>query len=95
MAPHRVGDVTDSRHVSVELRHRTILFDLLRKGTFRAESLVGSHYKKARPNRRNSNQIAVRWRLSICLIYIKHIKNHLIYCGIRPRLVNGLVEMLL
>ena len=46
MPPHRVGNVTDPGHVSVELRHRAVLLDLLGEDPLRAEGLVRRHRSK-------------------------------------------------
>jgi hypothetical protein len=43
MATFRIRNVAHSRHFAKELRHWTVLFDLLRKRSLRAEGLVSRH----------------------------------------------------
>ena len=51
MPPHWVGNVTNSGHVPVELRHWAVLLDLLGKSPLRAERLMRGHITKAMHNR--------------------------------------------
>ena len=54
MAPHWIGNVANSGHVAVKLRHWAVLLDLLSERPLGAEGLVRGHLWEGRPNRRFS-----------------------------------------